>query len=286
MMRKVINHLFLVGNKSVDQPVAESKPTSTFKSPTPTTSTTTGYKYTPLRQSWSNLTQMNQPPSPYSPSAQYREAHEAGAKKLAEIVPEESDRESNYCTSPSTQKRISLANSRNSDNPHQHQQSRPQTADSVYGKRTSIEQTRHHQHHHHYHQQSKQVETNPASLASIDSLFSKKQALHLDSETDFDKNMDELTGALHTDFYTKYRTQNIRQKKSQRSPHLLENSPRPHSASNASRTSTSATSSSLNQLKLSALSSASNSDLNNPIGALYEMSKNYKPIESLGKEKV
>lgn len=293
-----INVQFFVGTKSIDQDAKQASNNSNannpFKSPTPTTQqqplsniTSSGYKYTPLRQSWSNLTQMNQL-TPYSPSSRCDAS--SSAKKMSEILQEESDRDSNYCMSPTIQKRVYIS-SRNSDSHQQdHKQSRPQTADSIYNKRTSIEQSNHHT-------KSKQIpEPNPTSLTSTDGLYSnyhqqettKKPSYNFDFEpTEFDKNMDELTDELQTDFYQKYRTQNIRQKKSQhRSSHLTDanNSPRPHSASNI-RTSTGTSSSH----KLSGLlSSASNSNLvstNNPIGALYEMSKNYKPIDAvIGKD--
>lgn len=223
--------------------------------------------------------------TPYSPSSRCDAS--SCAKKLSEILQEESDRDSNYCMSPAIQKRVYI-NSRNSDS--QQQQSRPQTADSIYNKRTSIEQSNHH------HKSKQMPDPNPTSLTSTDCLYSnyhqqestKKPSYNFEFEpTEFDKNMDELTDELQTNFYQKYRTQNIRQKKSQhRSSHLTDanNSPRPHSASNI-RTSTGTASSH----KLSGLlSSASNSNLvstNNPIGALYEMSKNYKPIDAvIGKD--
>lgn len=81
---------------------------------------------------------------------------------------------------------------------------------------------------------------------------------------------------MSTNFYKKYRTQNIRQKKSNtRVLNGQESAQRPHSASNLGSS----------NFKLNNnLSSASNSNIENPIGTLYEMSKNYQPIENMNQK--
>lgn len=85
---------------------------------------------------------------------------------------------------------------------------------------------------------------------------------------------------LKTNFYKKYRTQNIRQKKihrSQAQPEATEGAvPRPHSTTNLR------SSSDVLMNRLGSLSTASIANLNhNPIGTLYEMSKSYKTIENI-----
>jgi len=238
------------GNKSIEHPIKQQQqqqkqqqqssvpsPSDTSKnaskSPSPLS---TNYKYTPLRQSWSNLTQMNTlSPSSLTPRS-YLNANEAVAtnNKLDEILLEESDRESNHSyLSPK----------------------RPQTADSVYGRqyRLHIDQN------------------NPRTETTASARDENSQSEEIDADSD-----------LKTNFYKKYRTQNIRQKKTTaaRGHHLSTDllNARPHSASNLRATNFKLSSNSSSNL----LSSASNSDLNtNPIGELYELSKNYQSIDKL-----
>ena len=233
----------------------ESKPSNS-----PAASLSTGYKYTPLRQSCSNLSQMNQL-SPYSmnsftPSSNIYEQN--NSRKLGDTLQEESDRESHICKSPTRGKIFS----------------RPLTADSINGARGS-----------HVDKQQRL----PSSMASSDSLYStysaenKKNMEKFDSDVCFDETNDhdgddlgDSSNDLKTNFYKKYqRTQNIRQKKSQR--HIPAQDIRPHSASNLRSS----------NYKVNNLSSMSNSNMmaSNPIGELYEMSKNYKPIENLEQNK-
>lgn len=221
-----------------------------LKPTTITSSQTAGYKYTPLRQSCSNLSQTNQLSSYAIDSFNSSNVQEQNiSRKLVDTLKEESDRELNVC------------------------KSRPLTADSISNVARNG----------HVNKQNRQ----PSSIASSDSLYSnfssenKKILEKFDSDICFDETNDQdvddldYSHDLKTNFYKKYRTQNIRQKKSQR--HIPAQDMRPHSASNL-RT---------ENYKMNELSSMSNSNLrtSNPIGELYEMSKNYKPIENLGKNK-
>ena len=82
-------------------------------------------------------------------------------------------------------------------------------------------------------------------------------------------------------FYKKHRAQNIRYKKT--SPKMLQNQPRPHSASILVRNHTEIHKNVSNEhYNENALYSPSASSLlsKNPIDTLYEMSKNYKTVES------
>jgi len=135
---------------------------------------------------------------------------------------------------------------------------RPQTADSVYGRQYRL----------HIDQNNPKTETTASAAAARDE---NSQSEEIDADSD-----------LKTNFYKKYRTQNIRQKKSTtaRGHHLSTDllNARPHSASNLRTTNFKLSSNSSSNL----LSSASNSDLNsNPIGELYELSKNYQSIDKL-----
>ncbi len=165
----------------------------------------------------------------------------ASSHKLDEILQEESDRESNHSfLSPK----------------------RPQTADSIYGRQ--------------YH----------LNIETSNSDSKKPREKELNDENSQQGEEVEVDSELKTNFYKKYRTQNIRQKKSSTTrgnntttSHLGSDllNIRPHSASNL-RTNLKQTINKNNNNNI--LSSASNSNLNsNPIGELYELSKNYQSLD-------
>jgi hypothetical protein len=243
----------------------------------------TGYKYTPLRQSWSNLTQMNSL-SPYSNVSNVSE-NSVNRKTLFEEISstgmneEYRDRIAEHLSPsiPRTTNKITT--------------NRPLTADSLLSRSSSTSKT---SSDFGLLPTSKEAESKNDKNVSDDddddntatTVFNNndKDYVYYDDDTDEASTNDGVS--TRNNFYKKNRAQNVRYKKT--TPKILQNQPRPHSASILVRNHTENHKSTLlneNLAKENPLYSPSTGSLSgkNPIDTLYEMSKNYKTIETNAK---
>jgi hypothetical protein len=218
-----------------------SKPTVNTIGPSGTASTSSGggYKYTPLRQSWSNLTQMNNL-SPYSISNSNSSNNSDNRKfqlleeTISNNLGSSQEQRLNEVTSP-TMRKVTT--------------NRPRTLLTENSK-------------------NNQPDINERDFVQFD---------------DDDRSESELSPSRNA-FYKKNRAQNVRYKKT--TPKILQlPSSRPHSASILLRNHTDSpnhTDNSLYSPSVVSLTEATpTTGSKNPIETLYEMSKNYKTVETV-----
>ena len=257
------NNLLATTNKSIENYINDSNKLmqqqqqqlnldkNNMKSPSVSLSAT-GYKYTPLRQSWTNLSQLNQLSS--------QSASHCGSNVESRKTASSDNVLQEECASP-----VSILKQQ------EKQGSRPLTADSLYNKRSSDSSLSNY---------SGEKQSQQDLLERFDS-----GGVYFDDNNEFAASIGEQddlddSAELKTNFYKKYRTQNIRQKKIHRTQPQQEVNegvvPRPHSTTNLR------SSSDVLVNRLGSLSTASIANLNhNPIGTLYEMSKSYKTIDNI-----
>ena len=233
---------------------------------------TPGYKYTSLRQSWSNLSQMNQL-SPYSTiSSSANSDHSNHSNNINKNIlfeegnldDEDDDEINNNNFNSNLSPRYNLA----TNTKRNYQYNRPSTADSILSRNSYmneptsnglLKKTTHAKN------DDNQIEFMGHNERGIDldeehmekdNLKNDKDYAYIDDPnieyTDIDKD-DYLSE--NTNFYTKYRVQNVRYKKKSS----------PNSSSSLSRQ--------------NPTDDLSKSDKNNPINTLYELSKSYKTVQ-------
>ncbi len=201
-----------------------------------------GYKYTPLRQSWSNLTQMNQLSPSYSITSNASSTNNDGGKKYL------SSRREEVYNSP----RI------------------------------------------HIHQLEQQQQQRPSKTESLLNSEDKEDYVYFNDQEKEEEELDSNNLIESSTQFKKYRTQNIRQKKLKQTttPHNNEQQQRPQSASSlllmhSNKQQQHQNSLVNSQFKTSQSNLYSSSATNlNPIGTLYEMSKNYKSIRQVEEDNI